>query len=67
MKFWRRGTKEAGTMDDDGFVPNSTECTEQEYIDYVTSLPPAPPKKKTLKQVLRERGIISDLMYDEVE
>lgn len=66
MKYWRRGTKEAGTMDDDGFVPDSTQCTEQEYLDYITSFPIVP-KKKPLKQVLKERGIMTEQMYNEVE
>lgn len=67
MKYWKRGNKEAGTMDDNGFVPGAVECTEQEYVDYITSFPPAPAPKKPLKQVLRERGIITDQMFDEVE
>ena len=44
MKFWKglTGTSKAGrfgSMDDDGYVPDSVEIPEQEYLDWVASLP----------------------------
>lgn len=42
MKHWKGvGTKEGnfGTMDDNGFVPDSEKCTEQEYDNWVASQP----------------------------
>lgn len=45
MKYWKGKPNtikkgQVGTMDNNGFVPNSIEITESEYQDYVNSLPP---------------------------
>ena len=37
MKFWKR-SGEYGTMDDDGFVPNSIEITKIEYDEFMASI-----------------------------
>lgn len=45
MKYWKGNigsTKEGqiGTMDDNGVVPDSVECSKQEYDDYAVANPP---------------------------
>jgi len=70
MKYWKGkpGTGKAGffgTMADNGYVPDSIEATQQEYLDYVSTLPVFTPKK-TLKEVLLVKGIITQIEHDEV-
>ncbi|MDE1863673.1 MAG: hypothetical protein KGI33_12295 [Thaumarchaeota archaeon] len=45
MKYWKKEGN-VGTMDDDGYVPDSTEATKKEYDDYVQAREqkPKPPK-----------------------
>ena len=38
MKYWKRDGI-FGTMDDNGYVPDATECTKKVYEDWVTALP----------------------------
>ncbi|MCK5216610.1 MAG: hypothetical protein KAJ93_02415 [Methanosarcinales archaeon] len=39
MKYFKKDNGDCGTMDDDGYVPGSTEITKSEYDDYVSNLP----------------------------
>jgi hypothetical protein len=69
MKYWKGiDSKFAyyGTMDDGGIVPDSVPATKEEYDEYVSSLIDDKPKKKQLKDVLLKKGIITQIMYDEV-
>lgn len=50
MKYWKGNTGspkqgQFGTMNDDGFVPDSVGCTKAEYDAYVASLPVIPAPK----------------------
>lgn len=38
MKYWKRGGA-CGTMDNNGYVPNSTEITKEAYDNYVSNVP----------------------------
>jgi hypothetical protein len=44
MKYWKRGSNEYGTMNDDGYVPGSTICTKTEYDTWIAAQPVPPPK-----------------------
>lgn len=69
MKLWKGIGKKAGhfgTMDDDGFVPDSVSCTQQEYDVYVAAQPVIV-VKKSLTTLLKEKGIITQIEYDEVK
>lgn len=39
MKYWKKSNGECGTMDDDGFVPDSVEVSKTEYDNFVASQP----------------------------
>lgn len=38
MKYWKKLNEDCGTMDDNGFVPDSVEITKLEYDNFVASL-----------------------------
>ncbi len=42
MKYWKKSNGDCGTMDNDGFVPDSEEATKAEYDAYIASLPVVP-------------------------
>jgi hypothetical protein len=55
MKYWKGNLDsqkqgQIGTMDDDGFVPDSQATTREEYDMYV-SLQPIPPIQKDFKDL----------------
>lgn len=70
MRYWKGliGTNKEGvfgTMDDLGFVPDSEEVTQAEYDIYIASLP-VPEVKKTLSELLRDKGVISPAEFDSI-
>lgn len=71
MKFWKglSGTPKQGmfgTMNDDGFVPDSIAATKVEYDFFVSGTVPEVPKK-TIADLLLAKGIINQAEYDEVK
>ena len=38
MKFWKKSSGDCGTMDDDGFVPDSVEITKDEYEEWLANI-----------------------------
>lgn len=42
MKYWKKSNGVCGTMDDNGYVPDSVEIMESEYNAFVASLPVVP-------------------------
>ena len=42
MKYWRKSSGDCGTMDDDGYVPDSVQVPKSEYDSFVASLPVVP-------------------------
>ena len=52
MKYWKGKPEtnkegEYGTMDNNGFVPDSFEVTKEEYDEYVSSKPVLPKKPES--------------------
>jgi hypothetical protein len=41
MKFWKKESGECGTMDDNGYVPDSEGITEEIYQEWISSQPVA--------------------------
>ena len=65
MKYWKGkvGTEKfghCGTMDDIGFVPDSLECSKEDYEAYKDSLPIPPVKRHFLKLENIETGKITE-------
>lgn len=39
MKYWKKSNGDCGTIDDNGYVPDSIEILEVEYSAWIKSLP----------------------------
>jgi len=65
MKYWK-GKKntnkngQCGTRDDGGFVPDSVECTKEEYDLYISSLIISPVPEETIKLKNKITGEITE-------
>ena len=58
MKWWKGldGTSkegQCGTMEEDGFVPDSTEATKAEYQDYIKNIPIVPVVESDLDKLVK--------------
>ena len=49
MKYWKKSNGDCGTMDNNGFVPNSINITKDEYDVWVESQPVIEPIEEILE------------------
>jgi hypothetical protein len=61
MKYWKNFKGDCGTMDNDGFVPDSTKITKEEYDRYVKAQPIINPVNQIIEYENIETGKILKL------
>jgi len=62
MKYWMRSITEFGTMNDDGFVPNSTIITKYRWNGLTAALPVIEYKESDMEKLIKwakKKGHIS--------
>lgn len=58
-RYWRKSDGQCGTMDDDGYVPDSVEIEKQEYDQYVADQPVIVP----VEQIIEYEDIDTEKRY----
>lgn len=52
MKYWRKLNGDCGTMDDDGYVPDSIQITKHGYDEHIALIPVVKKSKSDIQKII---------------